>query len=126
MEVRGDQSMKQKWTIAIFLILLCIGSMGIYLSYQKKEAHIVQISQDDQVLYEINLLEASDQEIEINYQGRMNIVEIKNHQIRMKKAECPDQICVDSDWLAVSPIVCLPNHLVIQFVDTDKEIDSRT
>ncbi|MBQ2093605.1 MAG: NusG domain II-containing protein, partial [Ruminococcus sp.] len=34
-----------------------------------------------------------------------------------KEAECPDKTCVNMGWLssASMPIVCLPNHLVIEF-----------
>ena len=52
----------------------------------------------------------------------MGANEIKAHQIRMLEAECPDNTCVHMGWLdSTVPIVCLPNRLVIQFVENHNE-----
>lgn len=52
-------------------------------------------------------------------------MQIEEHKIRMLEAECPDHICMDMGWLdSGMPIVCLPNHLVIQFTDKSSGIDS--
>lgn len=42
-------------------------------------------------------------------------IEIRNHQIRIKHADCPDQVCVKTGWIKKSgqSIVCIPNHIVI-------------
>ena len=46
-------------------------------------------------------------------------MEIKDHMIHVKSADCPDKICVDTGWIGGDrksvPIVCLPNRLVIEF-----------
>ena len=55
----------------------------------------------------------------------MNIVQIENHKVRMLEADCPDHTCINMGWLDSSmPIVCLPNHLVIQFADRGSDIDA--
>ena len=53
-------------------------------------------------------------------------VEIKDGKIRVSEAECPDKTCVRTGWLSSSamPIVCLPNHLIIEFEDENSEIDA--
>lgn len=45
-----------------------------------------------------------------------NIIEVEPGRIRMKEADCPDQICVRAGWSGegAKPIVCLPHRLVIQ------------
>ena len=55
-----------------------------------------------------------------------NTVEIKDGKIRVSEAECPDKTCVRTGWLSFSamPIVCLPNHLIIEFADENSEIDA--
>ena len=55
-----------------------------------------------------------------------NIIQIKDKQISIIEADCPDKTCVNMGILksAFTPIVCLPNHLVIQYVNDDKEIDA--
>ena len=91
------------------------------------EYNNVSIIRDGEVLYQLDLAQEKDRMIEIEYDGRLNIVEIKEHQIRMADAECPDKTCVQMGWLDSSlPIVCLPNHLVIQFSDADAGIDAET
>lgn len=85
----------------------------------------IEIIQDGTVLYTFNLAEAQDQVFEIEYDGRTNTVQIENGRIRMLEAECPDKTCVHMGWLnsGSMPIVCLPNHLIIQFADTE-DIDA--
>ena len=51
-----------------------------------------------------------------------NIIEIKNGRIHMQKADCPDHICMNIGWLSDVPIVCMPNKLVIEFINNQKLI----
>lgn len=46
----------------------------------------------------------------------VNTIEVAHGKIRIKEADCPDQICVHRGWASGSgtPIVCLPNRLVIR------------
>lgn len=85
----------------------------------------IEIIQDGTVLYTFDLAEVQDQVFEIEYDGRTNTVQIENGRIRMLEAECSDKTCVHMGWLnsGSMPIVCLPNHLIIQFADTD-DIDA--
>lgn len=86
---------------------------------------MVRITQNGTFLYTLDLAQAEDQKIEITYQGRTNIVEIADGHIQMAEAECPDQLCVQMGELrhAATPIVCLPNRLTVQFVDTAADVD---
>ena len=67
-----------------------------------------------------------DQTIEIKEDLGINTVQIKDGRAKMIEADCPDKTCVNMGILksAFTPIVCLPNHLVIQYVNDDKEIDA--
>lgn len=51
--------------------------------------------------------------------GITDTVEVAPGRIRVKAADCPDQVCVHQGWIGTSaaPIVCLPNKLVIQIED---------
>ena len=55
-------------------------------------------------------------------------MDIKDRQIRVKDADCPDKTCVGMGWLSSSsmPIVCLPHKLVIQFTDDTGDVDALT
>ncbi|MBS7577188.1 MULTISPECIES: NusG domain II-containing protein [unclassified Enterococcus] len=48
--------------------------------------------------------------------GDYNLIEVKNQQIRIKEANCGDQICIKRGWIKKSgeTIVCLPHKLVIE------------
>lgn len=48
--------------------------------------------------------------------GLTNLVEVSPGSIRVREADCPDQICVHQGWISTGaiPIVCLPNALVIE------------
>ncbi len=86
----------------------------------------VNIVQDGEVLYSFDLATAQDQILDIKYDGRINIVQIEDGRIRMMEAECPDKTCVHMGWLnsKAMPIVCLPNHLSIEFTDSENDVDA--
>lgn len=86
----------------------------------------VNIVQDGTVLYTFDLASAENQTFEIEYEGRINTVQIENGRIRMLEAECPDQTCVHMGWLdsGAMPIVCLPNHLSIEYDGAEDEVDA--
>ena len=55
--------------------------------------------------------------------GITDVVEVARGKIRVKEADCPDQVCVHQGWIetGVVPVVCLPNALVIQIEDGSAE-----
>ena len=111
------------WVCAAVFLLGIAGSAGLLLAPHGTKVNIVQ---DGTVLYTFDLAMAKDQTLEIEYEGRINTVQIENGKIRMLEAECPDKTCVHMGWLRSSamPIVCLPNHLSIEYVGTDEDVDA--
>lgn len=111
--------MKNKILILICVLIFFIGIIGsIFVLFSPKK-NTVNITRDGRVLYSFDLSETEDREIVIPYGDSSNTVEIKDGKIRVKSAECPDKTCVNMGWLSSQgmPIVCLPNHLVIEFAD---------
>ncbi|WP_297818002.1 NusG domain II-containing protein [uncultured Lactobacillus sp.] len=53
--------------------------------------------------------------------GEKNIVEVNNDKIRVKDANCKDQVCVKQGWKSRSgqSIVCLPHKFLIE-IKSDK------
>ncbi len=51
--------------------------------------------------------------------GITNVVEFAPGGVRVREADCPDQVCVRQGWIktGVAPIVCLPNRLTIKITD---------
>lgn len=118
--------MKYKILIGIVVLIFCIGIIGSCLTLFSHPKNTVNIRRDGELLYSFDLSNTEDSIIEIPYGDSMNVVEIKDGRIRVKSALCPDKTCVDTGWLSSSgmPIVCLPNHLVIEYADGENEVDA--
>ena len=118
--------MRQKiWISAAFAALLLLGILGSVLVLRKQEADRVEIVQDGTVLYELDLAGEEDRVFDVEYEGHVNRIEIRDHRIRVLEADCPDQVCVRAGWLdSAAPIVCLPRRLVIQAAEKEEELDA--
>lgn len=103
--------------VALCAVLFLGGIGGMIWNLTRSHGRQVEILQDGKILYTLDLAQAEDQTFTVTYGGRTNEIEIRDHQIRVKAADCPDQICVHMDWLEAAPIVCLPNRLSIQYAD---------
>ena len=108
---------------AVFIIITAVvflaAAAACIIIFGRNESDIVKIKSGGELLYTIDLSEAEDCEFDIEYEGGVNTVEIKDHMIHVSDADCPDRICVDTGWIGGDrksvPIVCLPNRLVIEF-----------
>ena len=118
--------MKYKVMIGVFAAVLLIGILGSVWVLLSPHGETVNIVQDGKILYTFDLSTADDQIINVEYEGRTNSVQIENGRIRVLEAECPDNTCVHMGWLesGTLPIVCLPNHLVIEFAEANSELDA--
>lgn len=60
--------------------------------------------------------------------GGSNTIVVQDGRICVSHATCPDQVCVKQGWVSTdaTPIVCLPNGLVIQVKGGDRTIDGQT
>ncbi len=86
-----------------------------------------QVLQDGVPLHTLPL----DEERELTIaapNGGSNTVTVRDGRIRVAHATCPDQICVRQGWVNSpgTPIVCLPNGLVIQVQGGDPALDAQT
>lgn len=115
-----------KSVICIVLVIIFIAVfIGLRNSFAEK-TNTVEIIQDGNIIYTLDLDESEDELIQVDFQGHKNIIQIKDKKISIIEADCPDKICVNMGILksAFTPIVCLPNHLVIQYVNDDEKIDA--
>lgn len=115
---KTGQNRKAVYIVAALCALIFLGGIGGMLwNLTRSHGRQVEILQDGKILYTLDLAQAEDQTFTVTYGDRINEIEIRDHQIRVKAADCPDQICVHMDWLEDAPIVCLPNRLSIQYAD---------
>ena len=83
------------------------------------------VEQDSKELMRLPLSKPG--EYRISYGDSYNIIEITEAGVRMKEADCPDQICVTRGVIQKSgqSIVCLPHRLVVRLEQVgDQELDA--
>ena len=119
--------MKTKVFVIIFAVILVICSITALCMYNfENNSQTVVIESDGKVIRIISLNEVSSPySIDIEYNGRHNIVAVDKNYISVTDADCPDNVCVKHGELKnkFSPIVCLPNRLIIKYSDKNEEID---
>ena len=104
--------------ITALILIVCI-IWTIFL-FRKPTGQKVLIIQDNQIIQEIYLDSAGNQEFKIpSADGGYNLIQIQNHEICISEADCPDQTCVKTGILRSEnlPIVCLPHKLIIRFAE---------
>lgn len=118
--------MKNKVLVGICVGLFLVGLIGSVWVLSLPQGTQVNIIQDGSVLYSFDITDTDNQTIDIAYGDRFNTIQIENGKIRVLDADCPDKTCVHMGWLETGtlPIVCLPNHLVIEFSNTEEGIDA--
>lgn len=103
--------------ITIFILTSFFVSY-IYKKQFKCKQSIAVIKQDDNVIKRINLKQVKKKEkFKVNYKDDYyNIIEVEPNRIRFVEANCPDKLCVKSDWISKPGqiVVCLPHRLVIE------------
>ena len=114
--------------IVIICVIFAVGLIGSVVVLTSPAKNTVRITSKGEILYTIDLNTSEDKTITIPDGEHYNTVEIKEGKIRVKDADCPDKTCINMGWLSSSamPIVCLPHHLVIEFVDADSGVDAVT
>ena len=84
-----------KSVICIILVIIFIAVfIGLRNSFAEK-TNTVEIIQDGKIIYTLDLDESKDKLIEVDFQGHKNIIQIKDKQISIIEADCPDKTCVN-------------------------------
>ena len=109
--------MKTKTWLLIFgaIALLCV----VALLIPNKPAATAEVRMDGEILYTLDL--SKNCEYRVEHGEDWNLIVVEDGKIRVEAASCAGQDCVrrgESD--GGTPIVCLPNRLVIEFTGDDK------
>ena len=113
--------MKSKlWALILgSLFVICLAS-GLFLMNGSPAAR-AEISSRGEVIRVVDL--NLDQEFTVSTDDGTNTVTVRDGRIAVTAADCPDRYCMDRGFCSGgSQIVCLPNRLVIRFLD-DESID---
>lgn len=105
------------WVLVILAIFALCALSGVFIRLGSGSASIANIYQSGDCLYSIDLSKVDDPyELVIQGASGSNTVRVERGRICIIRADCPNQDCVRSGWISngATPIVCLPNELVIR------------
>jgi len=109
-----------KICLAVVIVLFVVSVVLSIIILRPTDKTMVEIVQDNHVLYTLDLGREKDRSFRIEYpDGGWNEITIKDGQISVTDADCPDKTCVKTGVLRSEtiPIVCLPHKLIIRFCD---------
>nr|WP_317282111.1 NusG domain II-containing protein [uncultured Sellimonas sp.] len=114
---------KGDWILIILILSAACAGFFLYslgLSKDAGEVHIY-VNGDEKANYSLS----EDRTVKVN--SGTNVVEIRDGKVKMKEADCPDQICVRHKEISKNgeQIICLPNKVVVS-VGGGKESDVDT
>lgn len=117
------------WIIVFSVAALICFGVWLFISNVSSPTNVVGIYKDGGLVDKIDLNSVTN-EYEITLSGEYgdNIILVSNGHIKMKSADCPDELCVEHGELknSYSPIVCLPNKVVIKFENSTGGADAKT
>ena len=97
--------------LLLFLLFLLCGALFAirHFTASSKNSIKITVCGREQGIYDLSC----DQIIRI---GETNVCEIRDGQVRMIEADCPDQLCIKQGAFGADGgmIVCLPNRVVIE------------
>ncbi len=106
------------------LLLLCLGVYGFF-QLNKEEGGQVVVKVDGVITDTYDLSQDGEYTIE-GANGQINTFRIKDEQVDMIDASCPDKLCVNQHDIHYNheTIVCLPNMVVLEVIsEEENDID---
>ena len=119
---------KVKGDLVLIVVLLLIG-VGAFVYNQvvlpkRAPGNKVLIEIEGKVVRELDMARDAAP-IRFETEHGYNIVEIRDGQVRVSDADCPDQICVHTGWRrhVGQVIVCLPHYFVVRIMGDEGALD---
>ena len=101
--------------VLVFVVIITIAISYKGLSLNSSDA-VVRIYKNNSLWGEYQLSE--DKIIKIDSH---NTVEIRHNKVGMIESDCPDKRCVKQGFTDKLPIICLPNHLLVEVYEKEKD-----
>ena len=96
----------------LFLLLIIASVAGlVYTREAFSLGSDVVVEVNGRPVYTLSL--DTNREIVIDGSHGRTVLEIKNSKVRMKEADCNNQLCAKQGWISRGTIVCLPNRIVV-------------
>jgi hypothetical protein len=114
--------MKKRDILLILFLLIAAGISYGLLRMTAHDGNQVIVTVDKEVVITASL--DQNQELDIPLTNGSNKILIKNGEVSMIEADCPDQICVKHKSISKSgeTIVCLPHKVIVE-IKSDEESD---
>lgn len=109
--------MKTRTWIVLFcaVFLLCL-ILSIWVLQPREDAALAQITSGGKIVKTVDLRKNQQFTITAEGGGR-NVITVQDGKIAVTEANCPDHYCMNRGFCASgTDIVCLPNRLVIHFL----------
>jgi len=130
---RGAAFKSNKFWLIILCGIVVISAIAAHQIGQVQSSHAF-VYQDGVLIETVNLAAITktylivlieDEDVGI-INGGYNVVQVDSGQIRMVGANCPDMTCVLQGWKSggITPIVCLPNRVIITFEGGGSGVDA--
>lgn len=106
---------REIWVVVVALLIAGVVACFFGIRARQSSENRVRILVGGELYRETSREE--NQMIEIEQDGRRNMIQIQNGSVRMIEASCPDQLCLHQGDIDHPPqmIVCLPNQVVVEF-----------
>lgn len=114
--------MKRNDILLVLTVLAAAGFIFLFQFFSNQDSDKVTIQIDGEVYGSYDL--HTDRTVQC---GNTNTIKIKNGEVTMEWADCPDQICVHHIPVSKNgeSIICLPNHVVITVESSENtDLDS--
>lgn len=121
------KSLLKPWDVFIILLLTVLSFLPVMIfglqqntATAEKEA-VLRVDGTEIKTFPLMAGEESNTYTYKDEHGDYNLIEIDGDRVRIKEADCDDQICVRRGWATKNgeTIVCLPHKLVIEVRSTD-------
>ena len=117
------------WVAGGLIAVVALACMALFTGKDEAPAQATaRITLDGEVVEEIDLEGLTERKTLTltGKSGLTNTIVAEHGKIWVAEADCPDQICVNQGAISNStvPIVCLPNHLVIEIVGGGDGLDA--
>ena len=113
-------------TLLALIAALCLGC-ALLISLFSSPGAVAQVYWNGTLLHTFPLDEPVEYTLSAPDSGS-NTILIRDGRVCVCEASCPDQVCVNQGWVNTdtTPIVCLPNRLVIQVKGGEQDLDAAT
>ena len=111
--------MKSKYWILLFAVMVIVcGALCFWFLLPGENAEFAEIWSDGVLVKRVSL--QVDQTFTVEGENGANVIVVSGGKIGVTEADCPDHYCMHRGMCnSGAQIVCLPNRLVIKFIESD-------